>query len=360
MSWVTLLTLSVLFALQVSPLRAATTLTVGGCKPHSYSTISAAVAAAPAGATVQVCPGTYPEQVLISQPLTLEGVSNGNAGAAVITSPSTGLAANGSSLLWGTISSQLLVENTDVEISDLVIDGSNSQVSCSEYNAYQAGIYLINSSATVKNVEVRNQEFAAPILCGVGIWEEINSSSNASVTIQDNNVHDFNFYGIFVETTGSETGTLTAAVTSNWVQSSNGLYGIATYGSVAAQINQNQIAGIYSGILMNGLPDGTATDNTLQNISTIGINASARRQTVTGNRISGALEGILVEFGPETISSNTISHTIHAAIDLQCSPATLQDNVINGGGFGVVLPLGAIPASNQSYNVVEPILGGTC
>jgi hypothetical protein len=360
MSWVTLPVLSILFALQVSPLRAATTLTVGGCKAHSYPTISAAVAAAPAGATVQVCPGTYPEQILISQPLTLEGISNGNAGAAVITSPSTGLAANGYSLLWGTISSQVLVENTDVTISDLVIDGSNSQVACTEYNSYQAGIYLINSLATVENVEVRNQDFAAPLLCGVGIWVEVNSSSNASITIQDSNIHDFNFYGIFVETTGSETGTLTAAVTSNWIQSSNGSYGIATSGSVAAQINKNQIAGIYSGILMNGLPNGTAADNTLQNIYTTGINAYAPSQIVTGNRISGPLEGIFVEFGPATISSNTISHTIHAAIDLQCSPATLEGNVLNGGGFGVVLPLSAIPASNQFYNVVEPVLGGTC
>jgi hypothetical protein len=360
MSRLTLFSLSILFALQVSPLRAATTLTAGGCKAHSYSTISAAVAAAPAGATVQVCPGTYPEQVLILQPLTLKGISNGNAGAAVITPPSTGLATNGSSVLWGTISAQVLVENTDVTISDLVIDGSNSQVACSEYDAYQAGIYLSNSSATVENVEVRNQSFVAPSDCGTGIWAEINSSSNARVTLQDNNIHDFSFTGIFVETTSAETGTLTATVTSNWIQSSNGVYGIGTYGSVAAQMNKNQIVGIDSGILMNGLPNGSATDNTLQNIFISAINAYGPSQVVTGNRISGAFEGIAVVFGPQTISSNTISHTIHAAIDLQCNPATLQGNVINGGGFGVILPPVAVPASNKLYNVVVPVLGGSC
>lgn len=44
----------------------ATTLFVGSCKTASYPTISAAVAAAPSGATVEVCAGIYPEQVVIS------------------------------------------------------------------------------------------------------------------------------------------------------------------------------------------------------------------------------------------------------------------------------------------------------
>jgi pectin methylesterase-like acyl-CoA thioesterase len=36
-----------------------------------YQTIQAAVIAVPAGSTIEVCPGTYPEQVVISKPLTL-------------------------------------------------------------------------------------------------------------------------------------------------------------------------------------------------------------------------------------------------------------------------------------------------
>jgi hypothetical protein len=45
----------------------------------NFTTISAAVIGVPAGSKIQVCPGTYPEQVTISQPLTLEGISSGNA-----------------------------------------------------------------------------------------------------------------------------------------------------------------------------------------------------------------------------------------------------------------------------------------
>ncbi|MFL5860520.1 MAG: nitrous oxide reductase family maturation protein NosD, partial [Solirubrobacteraceae bacterium] len=44
------------------------------CATANYSTIQSAVDAAPAGGTVIVCPGTYTENVVISQPLKLQGL----------------------------------------------------------------------------------------------------------------------------------------------------------------------------------------------------------------------------------------------------------------------------------------------
>jgi hypothetical protein len=51
----------------------ATNYAVGTCRPTltSYPTISAAVSTVPAGSIVEVCPGTYAEQVTISQPVPL-------------------------------------------------------------------------------------------------------------------------------------------------------------------------------------------------------------------------------------------------------------------------------------------------
>src|SRR5580704_7082327 len=76
-----------------APLALASTFAVGTCKPSlpSYTSISAAVSAVPAGSTVQVCPGTYAEQVFISQALTLEGITSGNSSDVVITVPGSGL-----------------------------------------------------------------------------------------------------------------------------------------------------------------------------------------------------------------------------------------------------------------------------
>ncbi len=71
----------------------ATSYAVGHCKPSltSYSTISAAVSAVPSGSIVEVCPGTYAEQVTITKPLTLQGVISGNSSQPVITVPPSGL-----------------------------------------------------------------------------------------------------------------------------------------------------------------------------------------------------------------------------------------------------------------------------
>ena len=68
----------------------ATTYVVATCKPRlrSFSNISAALAATPAPDVVQVCPGTYAEQVGIMQPVTLAGIASGNSEHAIITLPS--------------------------------------------------------------------------------------------------------------------------------------------------------------------------------------------------------------------------------------------------------------------------------
>jgi hypothetical protein len=66
---------------------------VGTCKPNlqSYSTIQDAVSNVAAGGTVLVCAGAYPEQVLITKPLTIREVLSGKAAASIITSPKGGL-----------------------------------------------------------------------------------------------------------------------------------------------------------------------------------------------------------------------------------------------------------------------------
>jgi len=80
----------VILAAQTS---SAQTVAVGNCRPRlvSYSTISAAVAAVTPNSTVKVCPGTYPEQVTITQPLTLKGLNDGTSARAIITVPRGGL-----------------------------------------------------------------------------------------------------------------------------------------------------------------------------------------------------------------------------------------------------------------------------
>ncbi len=63
----------------------AATLTVDDdlrqCKKAQFQSINAAILAAASGDTIRVCPGLYPETVLVSKPLTLLGARHGNAAA---------------------------------------------------------------------------------------------------------------------------------------------------------------------------------------------------------------------------------------------------------------------------------------
>jgi hypothetical protein len=62
----------------------AQTVAVGTCQPNktSFPKIQQALNATPPGATIDVCPGLYPEQILVYQAVTLKGIASGNQGAA--------------------------------------------------------------------------------------------------------------------------------------------------------------------------------------------------------------------------------------------------------------------------------------
>src|ERR1700745_2136330 len=83
----------------------------GTCKPKltSFTTIQAAVSSVPPGSTVLVCPGVYPEQVAIFQPLTLQGVASDNLDQIVIAVPSGGLVANVTSIFGVPVAPPVLV-----------------------------------------------------------------------------------------------------------------------------------------------------------------------------------------------------------------------------------------------------------
>src|SRR2546430_2976484 len=102
---------------------------VGTCKPSlpSYTTISAAVSGVPPGSTVLVCPGTYPDQLLFAQPLTLKGITTGNAGQAVITVPDSGLTPVTDGF-GQSIAPLVHVTAGPVNISEITVDGTGNTV----------------------------------------------------------------------------------------------------------------------------------------------------------------------------------------------------------------------------------------
>lgn len=165
----------------------AVTVQVGTCRSgvDTFSTIQSAVKASHAGATILVCPGTYPEQVMINKALTLRGVQSGTLGAAVIVAPPGGIVQNTTSLATGNpIAAQLLVTGTtDVNISNLTIDASNNGISssgCTPLNLI--GLYYQNASGKVNRVAALNQALAGgSIGCQVGLGIFVQSGNGGTV-----------------------------------------------------------------------------------------------------------------------------------------------------------------------------------
>ena len=170
------------------------------CPTAGFSRIQDAVNAAPAGATIRVCPGTYQEQVSITKSLTIRA----DNGAVVIPS---NVVANTTSLVSpnAPIAAVILVADTDhVTLRNLTVDGTDNGIAGCSPNLI--GIYFRNASGEIKNAAVRNMKLATSLngcQSGLGIFVQSGNGSTSRVLVEGSSVHDFQKNGI----TGNEAGT---------------------------------------------------------------------------------------------------------------------------------------------------------
>jgi hypothetical protein len=320
----TLLWLSVLPLLAVQALLAST-VQVGTCKPNlqSYSTISAAVSGVPAGSTVDVCPGTYAEQVTSTQALNLQGVASGTANQAVVTVPTAGLLANTTSFFGESVAAQILVlAPGPVNITNLTVDGTGGDTGCL---SWVAGIfYGSGSSGTVLRVRASNQVDST---CGVGIWVENGSNTNQSVTVKNSTVYNVDSAGIFAGS--GSTPSLTATISNNVVNASAAVADIDV-DSVKGQVSANSISsstfGVYDISALN------VQTNTIT-ATTYGI-YMGNGGTASQNVISGSSQGVLLG-ASATLNNNQIFSSTTDGLELGCFPATLSGNLINDAPVGI-------------------------
>ncbi len=83
----------ILGACQIFVVSTHATTAVGSCKAglESYTTISEAISATAPFGKIEVCPGTYPEQLIINKPISIEGLSIEGKGGVTIKEPVNGL-----------------------------------------------------------------------------------------------------------------------------------------------------------------------------------------------------------------------------------------------------------------------------
>jgi hypothetical protein len=358
-----------------APLQAKT-YEVGGCKTGAsfvnFTTISSAVVGVPAGAKIEVCPGVYPEQVMITQPLTLEGITFNNASRAAITANPNGNFAPNVNGLFGAFYAQVLVQNVTppgpVDITGITVDGTGITFACSGDGEFLAGIfYASGTSGTVDEVTGRNNQSNG---CGFSIWVENADTTNQSVTIENNSSHQ----GGIVVLNSQNPPTLTATVKGNFVASTgqtnnfNGFQSIVVTGANGS-ITGNVVTGGDNGILVgnnNFFFGGGGTVNVSQNIvADMPFGYAMELWGATGNISSNQIADAYLAFefldpsNPATVENNTTMNSVRVVDFVTCSNDwTMKKNVFEDSQiafWGVPAPI----AGNTLYNV-DTVVTGSC
>jgi hypothetical protein len=123
------------------------------CPNAGFTKIQTAVDAAVSGDIIQVCPGTYDEQVQIAKPLSLVGIKRNGKNAAVLR-PSN-ITINADFLGTPTASIILVRDTADVSIKNITVDGINNGLVCDSTFPTMDGIFFRNASGQTRG----NQEY---------------------------------------------------------------------------------------------------------------------------------------------------------------------------------------------------------
>jgi hypothetical protein len=322
----------------------AANVTVGTCIPNrvSFDSLADAVQGVPAGSTIQVCPGTYPEQIAINKSLTIKGVTTGDNAAPVITVPASGLVASAvgfavprSFVGAGTpIAAQVAIgPGADVTITDVAVDAAGAGSQCTpivsilaqdssvtlnrlairnqtQGTCYRAGVLVQNDTANPTTVKVQNSSFrrssqaieidgaVTSTIANNSLDGEPTSNANAisiligNATIHGNTISNYNFPAAATVFDAS--------------------YGVYICGAMDGSIANNTIAGTQVGVLVNNnCPTSgvSVTNNKISFSSLIGIYAGGTAGVVQGNDIRTSSTGIRLPGGSSgnTIQGNLIN-----------------------------------------------------
>ena len=335
------------------------------CPGAQYSSIQAAVTAAKPGDTINVCAGTYHEQVTVNKKLTIQGFDVNGMNQAIIM-PS-GVVANTTSTATGNpIAAIVLIDGTNndnVNLSDLTVDGSTNGINgCAPT---LIGVYYRNSSGTADSLAVRNIKLGQGLegcQSGLGIFAQSGSGNQSKVTISNSSVHDYQKNGI----TANEVGTnvtikgndvagigSTPNIAQNGIQVADGAVGTIdnnfSFNNLYGQCNDvNTCTAASTNILVDGSNGVKVTNNTVGN-SQINIYFGGNNGLVQGNTIfqSRVFDGIDLVGNMNNANHNSIFNSDEDGIYIQGNSNKANDNSINEAPVGIFVDS---PSSSTQIN----------
>ena len=295
-------------ALVASPAMAST-FYVGTCHSGSFTDINGAVKGVAAGSVINVCPGTYVGQVIISKSLTLQGVTSQNSNQVSLINNSMGTVTQ-SAVFGFNLLPMIWVTAGTVNITNIGIDIQQGlgNPTCSTWST--GVFYASGTSGTVNHLNSYTHAGG----CGIGVWAENVGSEGTSVKIENSYI-DTDNYGILMASQQPEgfIPVLSNTISTNTII--NSLQSIYLFQSRGTVSGNTVVTGVgNSGTLVYGIyqnaPSTTITRNTIypSGASGTGVIIATDFPTVTGNKITGGNTGI--DMGCHTggsVATNTIS-----------------------------------------------------
>jgi hypothetical protein len=332
------------------------------CPGAQFAKIQDAVNAASAGDSIQICPGTYIEQVSITKPLQL----NGNNGAVI--RPSN-VAANSTGLASGqAIAAIILVQDTaGVTIRNVIIDGANNGIS--ECAPDLIGVFYRNASGELSHVAVRDVKLNSVLngcQSGSAILVQSANGVNSVVAIEDSSIHDYQKNGITANEVGTQVtieGNVvtglgpTTGATQNGIQIGFGAAGSIRHNTVANHIWSPcislQSCAFKSDDILVFQSNGVSVDHNAIGVSQTGITIIGDQGQAFDNEVfdSQIFDGVELIGNENTAERNRVTHSDQAGVLIAGNENIVRLNIINESAFGVLKVAGSVGnvITNNSY-----------
>jgi hypothetical protein len=309
------------------------------CPTAQYTSIQAAIDASLPGDIINVCPGVYDEQIVISKPVTVNGVTVNSSGLALL-QPSV-LVPTGGGIDIAVVS---VLNTDDVHLLNIGVDASKNTVS--DCTPTLSAVHFLNSSGEIRNDAITGAKLTSPGACttlfgnGYGVLLESTGAGSHSVLVQGNSIHDYSKEG--VRAIGND---LTATVTGNVI---TGVGPAAGYFFQFGVFILNGAVGLLKGNQIAEGDCGTLNLNDCFNARSEGIvlRAVGDGTVVDQNVITRAQSGIFINNANKARITNNLIGEISAldGIDAQgMSNSLLLNNSISN----------ATPLANQSCGIYE-------
>jgi len=328
----------------------ATTLTYGS---NAFSTIQSGVNAVNSftGGSVYVLPGTYREDVTISQSVSLIGPNagvnpiTGTRGAEAVLEPATSVTDPSNPSATVVIN----VGASNVSVTGLTVNGDNTLVNSGHTSGIAGNTADINaaegiaSSKGIGNVTVTDDIVENCTYAGVELYNNLNSG----VPTSDNLISANSISNIGDPTYGFGMGVLLlnnayAQVTNNAIQDvrvgvQTGNFSQANSdSSFAPSISNNTVSATAAGIFFNTMGGSSSTFSLTNNaISAVSSTTEPRFEGVYVASLSGS-SGVAVS-GNKISGAGVLQQAIGYDIWNDPSGVTISGGSITGGNYGVIV-----------------------